>query len=154
MPYPSLTFATELDQKTRQELEQFISLLQGYLQEQHEGDGSHKAITADSLAATGNISSSGGTGSFAGNVTADSDGTPVVIGGAIGTSAGNDGLIGPGIDIGTTEASADPRIRLVASGGSTFKEFRMLWTRGAILADGRPDAVLADDRVKTVYLGI
>jgi branched-chain amino acid transport system ATP-binding protein len=25
---------------------------------------------------------------------------------------------------------------------------------GAILADGRPDAVLADDRVKTVYLGI
>jgi hypothetical protein len=63
MPYPSLTFAAQLSQATRAELEQFISLLQGYLSTQHNDDGSHAAITATSVTATG-------AGTFGGDVVA------------------------------------------------------------------------------------
>lgn len=73
MPYPSLTFAHLLENATRAELEQFVSLLQGYLSEQHTDTGAHGAITSTSLTSTG-------AGVFDGNVTADADGSPVIAG--------------------------------------------------------------------------
>jgi hypothetical protein len=67
MPYPSLTFAELLENSTRVELEQFVSLLQGYLSAQHNDDGSHTAITV-----SGDVTAEGD-GTFDGNVTADAD---------------------------------------------------------------------------------
>jgi branched-chain amino acid transport system ATP-binding protein len=71
---------------------------------------------------------------------------------------------------GLTEAECDMLVAIVRAAhakGTTvvwiehvIQALRRIATRlavlygGAILADGRPDAVLADDRVKTVYLGI
>lgn len=49
MPYPSLTFAQLLENATRQELEQFVSLLQGYLSEQHDDTGAHTTITVEEV---------------------------------------------------------------------------------------------------------
>lgn len=89
MPYPSLTFANLLESATRTELEQFVSLLQGYLSEQHKDDGSHSAVTADSVDVSGDATV-GGDLDVDGTVTADADGSPVQIG-ATGS--------GPGIDI-------------------------------------------------------
>lgn len=77
--YPSLTFATLLSHFTRTELEQLISLLQGYLSVEHKEDGTHSAITADSVTVTGDVTSEGD-GTFDGNVTADADGDPAVLG--------------------------------------------------------------------------
>jgi hypothetical protein len=74
MPYPTLTFAEMLDNATRQELEQFISLLQGYLSAEHNEDGSHGAVTAESVESSGPISGtaiSGTTGTFTGDVSVD-----------------------------------------------------------------------------------
>lgn len=65
MAYPSLTFAHLLENATRQELEQFVSLLQGYLSVEHDETGAHTAITADSITVDGN-------GTFGGDVTAQS----------------------------------------------------------------------------------
>lgn len=79
MAYPSLTFANLLEQATRAELEQFISLLQGYLSQQHDENGAHTDITADSVTVSGNVSA--GDGTFTGNVMADSDGQVTEIGG-------------------------------------------------------------------------
>jgi hypothetical protein len=78
VPFPSLTFAELLENSTRAELEQFVSLLQGYLSAQHNDDGSHGTITA-----SGDITGEGD-GTFDGNVTADADGTPVEIGNGVG----------------------------------------------------------------------
>src|SRR4051812_8194933 len=79
MGYPSLTFPTQLSHFTRTELEQLISLLQGYLSVEHTEDGTHRAITADSVTVTGDVTVDGD-GTFDGNVTADSDGDPAVLG--------------------------------------------------------------------------
>jgi hypothetical protein len=78
MSYPTLTFASLLSNATRQELEQLVSLLQGYLSVQHNDDGAHTDITGDSLTVTGAVA--GDTGTFTGEVTADADGDPVQIG--------------------------------------------------------------------------
>jgi hypothetical protein len=65
MPYPSLTFAAMLQSATRQELEQFVSLLQGYLSVEHKETGEHRNISADTIASvlsptgTGEISADG-----------------------------------------------------------------------------------------------
>lgn len=85
MAYPSLTFANLLDNATRAELEQLISLLQGYLSVEHHEDGSHGDVTADSLVVSGDVSIEGdligdGDASFDGNVTADADGSPAILG--------------------------------------------------------------------------
>jgi hypothetical protein len=64
MAFPTTTFVDQLDQLTRMELEQFVSLLQGYLQAQHKEDGSHSAITADSITLASPVVG-------AGNVTGD-----------------------------------------------------------------------------------
>lgn len=73
MPYPSLTYENLLDNLTRAELQELVALIQGYLSQQHKEDGSHADVTADSLEVAGD-------GTFDGNVTADADGNPVVIG--------------------------------------------------------------------------
>lgn len=52
MPFPNITFREFLDGATRQELEQFSALLQGYLQREHASNGSHKDITGYSLTVT------------------------------------------------------------------------------------------------------
>lgn len=78
MPYPSLTFANLLDNATKQELEQFISLLQGYLSQEHDEDGHHGDITALSVDVDGDVAA-GGDGTFDGDVTADADSEPIVL---------------------------------------------------------------------------
>lgn len=65
MAYPSVTFRDILSASTLTELDQFCSLLQGYLNTQHNADGSHRAITAESVSADG-------AGTFGGDVTAQS----------------------------------------------------------------------------------
>ena len=52
MPFPGLTFNDMLPPNIRQEFEQFTSLLHGYLGDQHKDNGSHKDVTADSVAST------------------------------------------------------------------------------------------------------
>lgn len=59
MAFPAVTWANLLDPGTRQEAEQFASLVQGYLSTQHKDDGSHGDITADSLTTTGDITAGG-----------------------------------------------------------------------------------------------
>jgi hypothetical protein len=106
MPYPSLTFANLLDNATRQELEQFVSLLQGYLSQEHDEEGAHGDVTATSLTVSGDVTGEGD-GSFDGTVTADADGTPIVL--------AADAATGPGVQI-TNGTTSD--WRLVASTAS------------------------------------
>lgn len=90
MPFPSGTYINQiLDAATRSELQQFYSLLQGYLSAEHKDDGSHGHVTADSVAVAGPITATDGT--FTGTVTADSDGTPIVL--------GPDAIFGPGVQM-------------------------------------------------------
>lgn len=65
MAFPSLTYIAQLPQMVRQELEQLLALFQGFLGTEHKEDGSHAAITADSIS----LGSDPLDGSFAGNVT-------------------------------------------------------------------------------------
>lgn len=56
MPYPNGTYINQIqDPAVRAELQQFYSLLQGYLSAQHKDDGSHAAVTADSVADAGDL---------------------------------------------------------------------------------------------------
>jgi hypothetical protein len=59
MPFPSLTFANLLENATRAELEQLVSLFVGYLSAQHKEDGSHSDITADSVTVAGDVTATG-----------------------------------------------------------------------------------------------
>ena len=70
MPYPSTTFANLLENTTRAELEQFVALLQGYLSAEHHDDGTHGAVTADSLDVAGDLTV-GGDAAIGGNLTAN-----------------------------------------------------------------------------------
>ena len=99
MAYPSLTFAELLSSATRAELEQFVSLLQGYLSQQHKEDGSHSDVTADSLDVSGDISADG-------TITADADGYPIVLDGA--------DAFGPGVQI-TRGTTSDWRVEATVS---------------------------------------
>lgn len=99
MPYPSLTFADLLTQATRAELEHLVSLLQGYLSEQHKEDGSHSDITADSVDVSGDLSVDG-------TITADADGTPITL----APSA----QFGPGVQL-TKGTSSDWRVEATLS---------------------------------------
>jgi hypothetical protein len=49
MSYPDLTYRSELPPVTRKELEQFAALLQAYLSREHNSEGQHTNITADSI---------------------------------------------------------------------------------------------------------
>jgi len=74
MPYPNETFLGQFAntlQVVAQELRQYYALVQGYLSAQHKDDGSHAAITADSVTTTGTVVASGtGQSTFAGDVIA------------------------------------------------------------------------------------
>ncbi len=52
MPFPSLTWNDLLPPNVRQELDQFTSLIEGYLRSQHKDSGAHSDVTADSVAST------------------------------------------------------------------------------------------------------
>lgn len=81
MPYPSLTFAQFIDNATRTELEQLISLLQGYLSVQHNEDGEHTDITGESLTLTGDASLADLTAddaTFTGNVSVGTGGAALL----------------------------------------------------------------------------
>ena len=74
MAYPNVTFREFLDGATLQELEQFAALLQGFLQNEHKSNGSHKSITGNALTLTADTDSgaAGGVsavdGTFSGDV--------------------------------------------------------------------------------------
>lgn len=115
MPFPTLTFPQVLENATRAEFEAFLSLLVGWLRAQHKDDGSHGAITADSVAVSGAVTIGTtlavvGTGSFNDNVTADADGNPVIIGSFGSTDAGFDATAGSGV--------ASSHWRIVAKNGT------------------------------------
>jgi hypothetical protein len=76
--YPAVTFGEILQTATRQELEQFAALVQGYLSQQHDENGRHTSITGASVTLTGNVSAVNGT--FSGNVTADSGDKNITLG--------------------------------------------------------------------------
>jgi hypothetical protein len=89
MPFPGGTYLSQLTGAVKAELDQFYALLEGYLRVQHNEDGTHAAITADSVTATGD-------GTFAGDLIArsgDADGECTL--GDVG--AVDDGLDGIGI---------------------------------------------------------
>jgi hypothetical protein len=145
MPYPSLTFAELLENATRAELEQFVSLLQGYLSAQHNDDGSHTDITGDSLTVTGDVTS-GGDGTFDDNVTADADGDVVIAGAHTAFSVTLNQAIG-GLDMRkVTAGTTASRWRVGAAdvggttrdlifqdlvGGTDLYAMRLYWDNGA-----------------------
>jgi hypothetical protein len=88
VPYPAVTFAEILSQSTRQELEFFVSLLQGYLSQEHDENGRHTDITADSLVVDEAIE--------AGGEVSVSDGSVVITEDA-GDTLGGAGGHGPGV---------------------------------------------------------
>lgn len=70
MPYPNGTYINQIqDPAVRAELQQFYSLLQGYLSAQHKDDGSHAAVTADSVADAGDLTAA--TAEITGAITAE-----------------------------------------------------------------------------------
>lgn len=116
MSYPDYNDLSAFTPSQQIQIQQFVSYLKGYLSAQHKDDGSHGDVTADSLhivkgaATTGSGSSTGtltvdgavtggGSGTFAGDVIADSSGAPLTLGAAVGQSSGNVGKIGPGLDL-------------------------------------------------------
>lgn len=85
MPFPTLTFAEMLSNSTREELQQLLALLEGYLRVEHDDSGRHTDVTADSVTVEGNVEA-GGAGIFDGNVTAqaDTDAAKAVLGNLAG----------------------------------------------------------------------
>lgn len=118
MAYPGFNNTGVFTPNQQREIEQFVSYLMGYLSAQHKDDGSHAAITADSMTATGAVS--GSTGTFTGGNVRASD---VEIGN-IGTSVGTDTLIGPGVRIYDTDKSTI-RYEIVNSGVGTLRQLRV-----------------------------
>src|SRR5688572_29141251 len=97
MPFPSGTYLTELTGRVRDEFEYLYAQFQSWLNVEHKASGQHGAIHADSLTLTANASTgatgdvvSDGVGTFDGNVTADADGLPVIIGAHTGGASGID----------------------------------------------------------------
>src|SRR5690242_7021073 len=85
MPYPSLSFAQMLDNATRQELEQFVSLLTGYLSQQHTDTGAHGDVTASTITVSGNATVEGDL-AVNGLITSDADGYAPTFGAFTGGS--------------------------------------------------------------------
>jgi hypothetical protein len=115
MPFPSLNFPEKLDNNTQQELESFVSLHQGHIAVEHLEDGSHGDIHARSLTMAADTTSGAtgdvivdGVGTFNGNVTADADGSPAILGSFGSGDAGLDASV-PG--------SAASHWRVVAKSG-------------------------------------
>jgi hypothetical protein len=82
MPYPNETWIANFSDAltwVTQELRAYYAQMTGYLGVEHKEDGTHSAITADSITVTGDVTVDGD-GTFDGNVTADADGDPAVLG--------------------------------------------------------------------------
>jgi hypothetical protein len=93
LPFPGGTYLTQIAQlgsKVAAEFDQLYALFEGYLRVQHKEDGTHAALTADSVTVTGDVSVDGD-GSFDGDVTADADGQPIAL--------EADSILGPGVAI-------------------------------------------------------
>jgi hypothetical protein len=100
LAYPSVTFTEILSASTRQELEQFTALLQGYLSQQHKEDGSHEDVTADTLETTG-AAEIGGALTVADTLTVDGELSVQAAVGNLGTHQG------PGIKYYTSAADTN-----------------------------------------------
>jgi hypothetical protein len=70
MSFPDFNDLSSFTPTQRQQLEQFVSYVLGYLSGQHKDDGSHSAVTADSLV-TGTLSVGAPAALGQGNVTGD-----------------------------------------------------------------------------------
>jgi len=76
MAFPSVTWGNLLEPGARQEAEQFSALTEGFLSVQHDADGAHTDITADSVTVSGDATIDGdltvsGDATVSGDVTAD-----------------------------------------------------------------------------------
>lgn len=137
MPFPTFNALHAFTPEQAREIEQYVSYVVGYLSEQHKDDGSHGAVTADSVTATG-------AGTFDGNVTADADdngGTDAspLDGGRVitGTHAAPGGAVSRGvngIDVRTTRSgSTIARWRIGSSdGGGTVRDLLIQDLVGAV----------------------
>lgn len=116
MSFPTFNDVADFSAPQQTQLQQHDSYLQGYLGVQHKDDGSHGDVTADSLhlvkgnpttgtaTGTGNLTvdgttTMGGSLTATGDIVADNPTTPLTLGAAVGTSGGNVGIIGPGLDL-------------------------------------------------------
>lgn len=181
---PTVDFRDQLNGISTWISEQFdhvLSSIKGSWLVEHTDQDGHGDITAHSLTLykdeaagwTGDIEGQGevsmtgpGKSQFGGNVrVARVLNSQVEIGASLGTAAGNDGTVGPGIDINPNQNNSAPNIRWVTALG-TFRELRTLWSFGATIADCplmiRDDTTLGGYAVmpgkgttpfKAVYLG-
>jgi hypothetical protein len=89
----------------RTEFEQFVIRMLAMWHVQHKDDGTHGAITADSITVTANSDTgatgdvAGVTGTFSGNVTAQDGGAQETTIGLVGSTTANDGSVGAGVDL-------------------------------------------------------
>lgn len=107
MPFPGGTYLAQIigtDNWVYRELDQFYSLLQGWLSVEHDEDGHHTDVTADSITVAGDVAAD--TGTFDGDVTADADGEPIVL--------EADSVLGPGLALRGTNS----QWRIAASGSA------------------------------------
>jgi hypothetical protein len=110
MPFPSVTFGQFLEVATKQELEQFAALLQGYLSVEHDENGHHTDLTAESATLTGDLVVAGN-GTF---------GTTVEVGDQALVGSNRPGA---GIDM---EVSSDSHWRIIAFDSSPIAPSREL----------------------------
>ncbi len=156
MSYPSVTFTEMLSNATRAELEFFASLLQGYLSQEHNEDGEHTDISAESIEVEDGVEVGGDL-----TVTGDADIDGVHIGAA--GNSGN-GMIGVRLRTAATGTNLIRRFDLVsdiasiigarmlaydASGDRDMGGWR--WNNGRTAYEFMPDPTTKADR--TVSLG-
>jgi hypothetical protein len=108
MPFPAFNSVQEFTAMAGNQIQQFTAYLTGFLQFQHKDDGSHGAVTADSVAITGALTVGGATtGTGAATYNANVKAKDVEIG-DVGSANPTDGVLGPGMRIydttGTTPA--------------------------------------------------
>lgn len=116
MAFPDLTFRDQLPPDVRQELEQLVALLNGYLAAEHDSEGAHTHINAESLTVEGDTIAQGD-GIFDGDVAArNADAAGPVRLTSLVESTVDDGIGGPGIEFGT---GADRGTIYSVSGGAT-----------------------------------
>jgi hypothetical protein len=154
--YPSVTFTEMLSNATRAELEQFTALLQGYLSAEHNEDGEHTDISAESIEVSGDAEVTGDL-----TVTGDADIDGVHIG-AAGNST--NGMIGVRLRTAATDTNLIREFHVVsdiasvvgarlmfydASGDRDMGGWR--WNNGRTAYEFSPDPTTKADR--TVSLG-
>lgn len=103
MAFPTETFLQYIRTAfdfVAQEFEHFYAQLEGYLRVEHREDGTHTAVTADSLATTGDVTV-GGDLDVTGTVTADDDGASF---GERSFAAGGTAALGSTVEVENTNA--------------------------------------------------